>query len=232
LRNGTDLLPETGSRQNTFNHCESRQKGCNQQIDADQREYYLRLKLLEKVYELFKVKDSGEFTKESADVLEVILALASHHKVSWQEIEETRVKRAEGRGAFNDGVYLHAVYGKDEQLPAGANDGFLLNPFVVSTSSSPTLLQLLKQELSESLECRIASAFLTRGMMNLLKRPMEDYLTRNCTLQILTSTMNSFNNPDDLLHLKNMHPGLQLKVFSRSDGNPRAYGWARRSSPL
>lgn len=183
-------------------------------LDAEKLEYFLRLKLLEEAYELFKVKSSDEFIKEAADVFEVIQTLAAHHNVSLAQIEAARRSRADKRGAFNDGVYLHAVYAKDEQIATTwADDGYLLNPFIVSNSSSPSLLEVLKQELGESVECHIASAFLTRGMINLLKRPLEEFLARGGSLQLLTSTMNDFNNPEDFLHIKELHPELQLKVF-------------------
>ncbi|KAF1080673.1 MAG: hypothetical protein GQF41_3083 [Candidatus Rifleibacterium amylolyticum] len=189
-------------------------KAVTKQLDSGKLEYFLRLKLLEEAYELFKARDSSEFTKEAADVLEVILSLAAHYNVSLAQIEETRRKRADSRGAFADQIYLHAVYSKDEEISGHESEsGFLLNPFVVSTSSSPSLLDVIKQELAESSECQIASAFLTRGMINLLKRPLEDFLSRGGSLQLLTSTMNDFNNPEDLLHIQSLHPGLQLKVF-------------------
>ncbi|NCB37629.1 MAG: restriction endonuclease subunit R [Erysipelotrichia bacterium] len=188
-------------------------------LEKSQLEYFLRLKLLEEAHELFKVKDRAEFTKEAADVLEVVLALADHYEITFEEIEKTRQKRAASRGAFNNGVYLHAVYAKNEPLPDQSTNDCILNPFVVSTASSPSLLELLTQELHESVECRIASAFLTRGMLNLLKRPFEEFLSRNGFLQILTSTMNTFNDPDDLLHIKKFHPGLDLKVFYPGHGN-------------
>lgn len=183
-------------------------------LQKTELEYFLRLKLLEEAHELFRAKDSDEFTKEAADVLEVIMALADHHSVPMSKIEETRAKRANARGAFKDSVYLHAVYAADEQPPnSDSGRGFLLNPFVVSNSSSPTIIEVLRQELAESVECQIASAFLTRGLINLLKRPIDEFLARGGKLTLLTSIMNDFNNPDDLLHIKATHPGLQLKIF-------------------
>ncbi|MEW6712143.1 MAG: hypothetical protein AB1403_20150, partial [Candidatus Riflebacteria bacterium] len=183
-------------------------------LKKEEREYFLRLKLLEEAHELFKAKDGDEFTKEAADVLEVIMALADHYSVSMSQIENTRAKRAKARGAFKDNVYLHAVYSAEEQASnEDSSPDFLLNPFVVSNSSSPTILEVLKQELCESVECHIASAFLTRNLLNLLKRPFEEFLARGGKLTILTSIMNDFNNPDDLLHIKATHPDLQLKIF-------------------
>ncbi|MDD3147462.1 MAG: DEAD/DEAH box helicase family protein [Candidatus Riflebacteria bacterium] len=189
-------------------------KAVKNTLQKAEREYFLRLKLLEEAHELFKARDSGEFVKEAADVFEVIMALAEHHSVSMASIEEVRAKRARARGAFKDSVYLHAVYAADEKLPDNvSNTGFLLNPFVVSNSSSPTIIEVLRQELAESIECSIASAFLTRGLINLLKRPIEEFLARGGKLSLLTSIMNDFNNPEDLLHIKATHPSLQLKIF-------------------
>ncbi len=198
-------------------------KAVKNTLQKAEREYFLRLKLLEEAHELFKARNSGEFAKEAADVLEVIMALAEHHSVSMASIEGIRVKRARARGAFKDNVYLHAVYAADEKLPDNAsNTGFLLNPFVVSNSSSPTIIEVLRQELAESIECSIASAFLTRGLINLLKRPIEEFLARGGKLSLLTSIMNDFNNPDDLLHIKATHPSLQLKIFYPLENNGAA----------
>jgi len=201
-------------------------------LQKAEREYFLRLKLLEEAHELFRAKDSDEFAKEAADVLEVIMALADHHSVPMARVEETRIKRAKARGAFKDNVYLHAVYTAEEQVPdRDAGRGFLLNPFVVSNSSKPTIIEVLRQELAESVECQIASAFLTRALINILKRPIEEFLARGGKLSLLTSIMNDFNNPDDLLHIRETHPDLQLKVFYPCDsmGEP---GFNRAPPPF
>jgi superfamily II DNA or RNA helicase/SOS-response transcriptional repressor LexA len=152
-------------------------------------------------------------------VIEIINALADYYKVSKEEIEETKNTRALNRGRFLNRDYLHAVYRTGEKDSVSLNEGKLLNPFIVSNSSNPTLLELLIQELSESVKCMIASAFLSRGMINLLQRHIEKFLARGGQLQILTSTMNCFNDPDDLIHLVKLFPNLELKVFYPDNEN-------------
>ena len=47
-----------------------------------------------------------EVQEELADVLEVLRALADAHGLRWEEVEQTRVEKAESRGAFRDGQML------------------------------------------------------------------------------------------------------------------------------
>jgi superfamily II DNA or RNA helicase/predicted house-cleaning noncanonical NTP pyrophosphatase (MazG superfamily)/HKD family nuclease/SOS-response transcriptional repressor LexA len=189
-------------------------------LSQKEKLFHLRLKLLEEAHELFCASDSAEFTKEAADVLEVIMALASIYRVSMPEIEAMRAKRAAGRGAFEDSIYLHAVYEADElqgldaeAVAAAEGFGALLTPFVVSNSSTPSLIELLKQELAESIQCQIATAFLTPNALNRLKRPIEEFLRRGGKLELLTSIMNDFNSPETLVHFAKLHSEAELKVF-------------------
>ncbi|MCJ8345987.1 hypothetical protein MJH12_10635, partial [bacterium] len=70
--------------------------------------------------------------------------------------------------------------------------------------SKQSMLDLVIQELETSKEVRIASAFCTRGVINLLLQPLEAFLKKGGELKILTSIMNNFNDPNDLLHIKNV----------------------------
>ena len=65
---------------------------------------------------------------------------------------------------------------------------------------------------SNSRHCRIATAFCTR-MLNQLMRPFESFLDRGGRLQILTLVMNNFNNPDDLVHLRRQLGNCEVRVF-------------------
>lgn len=67
---------------------------------ADDAEYVqlLRVKLLEEVGEFLE----GEAPEELADILEVVLALASHAGLKSWELEELRAAKAEARGGFGE----------------------------------------------------------------------------------------------------------------------------------
>lgn len=182
------------------------------QLDDAEYLYFLKLKLLEEAHELFNCTETKDFIKEAADVTEIIKAMAELQNVTLEEIETTRSSRARERGAFNSKDYLHAVY-KDEKSKVDEQDGYLLVPSVVSNKTSPSLLELIIQELNESAECSIATAFLTRGMLNLLKQPIERFLAKGGKLKILTSIMNCFNDPDDLKHIESLFPDIELRIF-------------------
>ncbi len=92
-------------------------KAVTRTLETSEFEHFLRMKLLEEAQELFETKDSADFQKEAADVMEVIMALADHFGVAMTSIEDLRIKRARERGAFRDRIFLESVYEKHEQLP-------------------------------------------------------------------------------------------------------------------
>jgi HKD family nuclease len=82
------------------------------------------------------------------------------------------------------------------------------------------LLDVLRRELANSRHCRIATAFCTRAMLNQLLRPFEAFLERGGRLQILTSVMNNFNNPDDLVHLRRQLEQSEVRIFYPGTEDP------------
>jgi predicted house-cleaning noncanonical NTP pyrophosphatase (MazG superfamily) len=62
-------------------------------------------KLLEEVNEYLNDND----TSEIADILEVIRAILDHYNVTYEEIEEKRIKKAKKRGAFKEKIFLEKV---------------------------------------------------------------------------------------------------------------------------
>jgi predicted house-cleaning noncanonical NTP pyrophosphatase (MazG superfamily) len=63
---------------------------------------YLNLKLSEEVGEFLEDKNLHEL----ADILEVIMAICNAYGVPFEKVEEWRLKKAEQRGGFSDGVIL------------------------------------------------------------------------------------------------------------------------------
>ncbi len=178
---------------------------------------HLRLKLLEEVHELFLSKDRDGFLRETADVVEVLSALASEYDVTWEEIEDRRHELVTQKGGFGEGVFLHAVYDGPALEASESVDS--VTPCLLVSGSSPSLRDVLRRELDNSRTCKIATAFCTRAMLNLLSRPFEDFLARGGQLFLLTSVMNNFNNPDDLLHLRNELPACNLRVYYPGNGH-------------
>ena len=65
----------------------------------------LNKKLQEEVSEYLE----AENIEEMVDILEVISAILEHKGVSYDEIEEKRIKKATKRGAFKEKIYLEKV---------------------------------------------------------------------------------------------------------------------------
>ena len=65
----------------------------------------LNKKLQEEVNEYLE----EENIEEMVDILEVIRAILDHYNVTYEEIEEKRVKKAKKRGAFKEKIFLEKV---------------------------------------------------------------------------------------------------------------------------
>ena len=176
-----------------------------------ERLHHLRLKLLEEVHQLFLSTDRDGFLSEAASVLDLLHAMATEQGISWDEIERVWTS---GHGSFTDGVFLHAVYGKTT-----AQDHEPATPCLLINGQSPSFLDIFRRELRASRTCRVATAFCTRAMLNVLLRPFEDFLACGGELSLLTSVMNNFNNPDDLLHLRHELPACRLRIYYPGQGD-------------
>jgi predicted house-cleaning noncanonical NTP pyrophosphatase (MazG superfamily)/HKD family nuclease len=182
---------------------------------------HLSLKLLEEAHEVFRCGDESEFVKEAADLIEVLRALASAHGVNWERVEAERVARARELGGFSQGVFLQSV--QDGRGRNRSEPSLPVTPCLLTRDGSPSLLDVLRRELGNSRHCRIATAFYTRGMLNQLMRPFDGFLEQGGQLQILTSVMNNFNNPDDLVHLRRELPQCEIHIYypGHGDGEER-----------
>lgn len=179
--------------------------------DAERR-HQLCLKVLEEAYETFRSgADADRFVEEAADLLEVLRGLASELSVDWDTIEKRRMSRQLELGGFSQGIFLECVRTGTDNLEW--EDKLPSTPCLLTRGTVPSLLDVLRRELANSRHCRIATAFCTRAMLNQLLRPFEAFLERGGRLQILTSVMNNFNNPDDLIHLRRQLEKSEVRIF-------------------
>ncbi len=79
--------------------------------ELDLSEYIKRLsdKLIEETKEVIQAKDKMEIAEELADVLEVINAMAIANGLSFQDIENARLKKKELKGGFEKGIYCSFI---------------------------------------------------------------------------------------------------------------------------
>lgn len=84
------------------------QKKIPYSYQANDEEYWNRLKekLLEEVNEFINSKDD---ISELADILEVIEAIISFKKMSFDDITSIKDKKAKSHGTFNDRVVLCSI---------------------------------------------------------------------------------------------------------------------------
>ncbi len=83
-------------------------------LEKSERGQALKNKLLEEAQELFDANTMDEIGKESADILEVILAIIEANGLRLDEVEAIRKKRSDVRGSFKSWVFLEEVYEEDE----------------------------------------------------------------------------------------------------------------------
>lgn len=74
-------------------------------LNDDEYIQELNKKLTEEVNEY--LKDNN--IEEMVDILEVIRAILDYNEVSYDDIEEKRVKKAKKRGAFKERIFLEKV---------------------------------------------------------------------------------------------------------------------------
>ncbi|MGM0828996.1 MAG: nucleoside triphosphate pyrophosphohydrolase [Bacillota bacterium] len=69
----------------------------------------LKEKSYEELDEYCAAESKGEAVEELADLLEVIHALAKHHRSSIEEVESERKEKADKRGGFEEKIFLIEV---------------------------------------------------------------------------------------------------------------------------
>jgi superfamily II DNA or RNA helicase/predicted house-cleaning noncanonical NTP pyrophosphatase (MazG superfamily)/HKD family nuclease len=171
-----------------------------------------REKLLEEAYELFQVTcdepKPDKLLTESADVLEVVLALLKQQDLGLGDLLQRLEQRREERGGFEQGFFLESI-GQPwpDQLDTDQSR------FIFNSSDSSSLLALVRSELERSEAAWIASAFYTPGIINILTHDLNRFLARGGTAQVILSTMGNFTAPEYIEHLRDFIPGLALRVY-------------------
>jgi len=194
-------------------------------IQADGKKYFSRkiegselkdaigYKILEETYELFeewKKQDKDGILKESADLLEIVLSGLSQYGIGLEELLEKRMQRQRSRGGFEKGIFLESVGGEIESnrdaLTKGP--GLIFNPI-----EKNRLLDIIRSEFIKSDSVKIASAFYSPGVLNILIASFEQFINKGGRLKILLSTMGNITKPEYLSHLSRNVPGVEVKVF-------------------
>ena len=180
-------------------------------LDDPAFSYALRLKLLEEAHELFQAESREQIVNESADLLELMETILKRHGISWEEVFSRQAGKRASAGAFKRQVMLHATASSPERAQSAGREAAL--PQLLTFDSLIGLVDVIKRELLDADVLHIASAFYSRGMLNLLLDPFLDFLRRGGRLRLLTSVMGNFNNPLDLLHLGTQLPGIEIRIF-------------------
>ena len=183
-------------------------------------------KLLEETYELYsewKRGNSNGILKESADVLEILLAALQEYGFSLNDLLEMRHSRELERGGFNEKIFLERVGESDFFAPdIQSHPVLIFNP-----NQQKRLIDVIRGEFAQSKTVWIASAFYSPGITNLLMADLENFLHQNGSLRILLSTMGNIVRPEYFTHLKTFLPDSDLRVFHPPDipfdQNPPAF---------
>jgi len=86
--------------------------------------------------------------------------------------------------------------------------GLIFNPI-----EKNRLLDIIRSEFIKSDSVKIASAFYSPGVLNILIASFEQFINKGGRLKILLSTMGNITKPEYLSHLSRNVPGVEVKVF-------------------
>ena len=167
--------------------------------------------LLKEAYSLYKEwnREDGEgILRKSADILEIVLAGLKLHSLEERDLLESRNDRLNAFGNFDQGHFLE---GAGHENPAWTVDD--LPAFLITPGNADRLIYLIRSELERSDRAWIASAFYSPGITNLLISSFIRFIETGGQLSVLTSTMGNFNRPEYLAHLRDVVPGIQVKVY-------------------
>lgn len=186
------------------------------ELDVDGFKDAIGRKLLEEAHEFFqswRAGHAGEILKESADLLEVVLAALETQGLGWDDLLRERDRQRAQRGAFVKRLFLRWI-GEGPQNEELFQDvpGLIIGPL-----ESDRLLRLIKCELGRSTAAYIASAFFSPGMLNLMLRDFEAFVDQGHDLRVLLSTMGNMIRPEHLTHVKNVLPRKALRVYHPPD---------------
>jgi HKD family nuclease/predicted house-cleaning noncanonical NTP pyrophosphatase (MazG superfamily) len=171
----------------------------------------LRIKLIEEAHELFHADTREAIINESADLLELIDAIIEMHGISWDEVVSRQAIMRQEVGAFNKRQMLHSTASDVSGIESSDRQMHL--PQLLTFNTVVGLVDIIKRELLDASSLHIASAFYSRGILNLLLDAFRDFVRRGGTLRLLTSVMGNFNNPLDFQHLSTQIPEIEIRVF-------------------
>ena len=171
----------------------------------------LRIKLIEEVHELFHADTRDAIINEAADLLELINAIFEIHGISWDDVFSRQSAKSEEVGAFSKRQMLHSTASSSSCIESGDKEARL--PQLLTFNTVVGLVDIIKRELLDASALHIASAFYSRGMLNLLLESFREFARRGGKLRLLTSVMGNFNNPLDFLHLSTQIPEIETRVF-------------------
>lgn len=201
-----------------------------QPIGGDKLKEALGQKILEEAFELYNEWQQGDkenILKESADLLEIVLAALKQYDLSFDDLKEKQNERANQRGTFQKNLFLKQVYSgtfadhlpldfeKDELLQY--NSSMLKRHdqpcLIFNPKDSKKLIKTLHSELEISVEVRIASAFYSPGQSNLLITELDRFLRKGGQLKAIFSTMGHITHPEHLSHFQKHLPKSELRIF-------------------
>lgn len=173
-------------------------------------------KVIEEAFELYtelRGENRDAVLKESADLLEIVLAALEVHGFTLDDLLAHAEIRRQERGGFAERIFLDQVGGGElceiefQKYPA-----FVFNPF-----AGGKLIHIIRTELAHSTSAWIASAFYSPGATNLLLAEMTKFLKAGGSLKLLLSTMGNITKPEYLEHLTAQVPEQCVKVFHPPD---------------
>jgi len=168
-------------------------------------------KLLEEAYELYrewKRRNAGGILDESADALEIILAILGSHDLGLEELLERWRQKNETEGGYSKGIFVESG---GQGFPEWAIEG--APALILTRLRRDSLVEKLRSEFNKSKDAWIVSAFFSPGRTNLLLDDFRRFIELGGNLSVILSTMGNFVRPDHFTHLQSFVPGIQLRVF-------------------
>lgn len=171
------------------------------QVDDQVAAPFAHRKVLEEAAELYDALRSGKIEDvraELADLLEIMRRTAHLAGVPWNDVEATRIARAEARGGF-EANYLLGSLPSDLRRVYGAGD--------------PPLFRALDQHLRNCRRASIAVSFGMRSGVEMLGASIAAALRNGSTIRLLTSDYLDITEPEALEELLALGEGLDLRLY-------------------
>jgi len=164
------------------------------------------------LYTQWQQENTEGILRKSADALEIILAGLKLHGLDASDLFQAREERLSAFGAFDQGSFLQGP--GPEPGPWMIDD---IPMFLMAPDHADRLIYLIRSELERSDRAWIASAFYSPGVTNLLISSFIRFMETGGQLFVLTSTMGGINRPEHLAHLRDVVPGIQVKIYHPPD---------------